>query len=60
MVKIDLSICDECGTCISVCPADALLLTQSLTAEAAKCTSCGRCVSTCPFGALALTNKEKV
>jgi anaerobic carbon-monoxide dehydrogenase iron sulfur subunit len=52
--------CDRCGTCISVCPANALLLlSESLVIDAALCTGCGTCVKVCPFGALFLEPDPK-
>jgi ferredoxin len=51
---IDTDTCDRCGTCIAVCPADALLLRDSLVVDTARCTRCGTCVKVCPFGALAI------
>jgi ferredoxin len=59
MVKITLTVCDECGTCIGVCPADALVFNTDLRVDGARCTRCGRCVKVCPFGALSLTEKEE-
>ena len=52
-LKIDETMCDRCGTCISVCPCDALLLTEMLTVTEA-CTGCGTCVAICPVNALSL------
>jgi ferredoxin len=47
--------CDRCGTCISVCPANALLLLcASLEVAADRCTGCGTCVKICPVAALSL------
>jgi ferredoxin len=54
MLKIDRSACDECGTCISICPFDALVFNPGLKVDDAKCVSCGKCVRICPFGALSL------
>jgi ferredoxin len=54
MVLIDTAVCDECGTCIAVCPVDALMFDKCLAVDSAKCTSCGRCVRICPFAALRL------
>jgi Uncharacterized Fe-S center protein len=58
MLIIDKSTCDVCGTCISVCPANALLLTEALEVDLQKCTLCGTCVKVCPFGALSVQNAE--
>jgi ferredoxin len=51
-LEIDNAICDECGTCISVCPVDALELTNELRVDIAKCIVCKNCVKVCPVGAL--------
>jgi ferredoxin len=53
--KVNNEACDRCGTCVGVCPANALLLlTASLIVDSVRCTGCGSCVNVCPFGALAL------
>ena len=52
MTVVDTDKCDECGTCISVCPGNALLIDNRLNVSAEKCTSCGMCVRVCPFGAI--------
>jgi len=52
MTVVDTDKCDECGTCISVCPGNALLIDSRLTVSPEKCTSCGVCIKVCPFGAL--------
>lgn len=54
-VNVTQESCDRCGTCIGVCPSNALmLLTDHLVIEAGNCTGCGACVAVCPFGALSL------
>jgi len=52
MTVVDQKKCDECGTCISVCRQDAIILDNVLRISADKCTSCGLCVKICPFAAL--------
>jgi len=52
MTVVDTDKCDECGTCISVCPSNALLIDSRLTVSPEKCASCGVCIKVCPFGAL--------
>ncbi len=57
MVIIEHERCDLCGTCVSVCPADCIELTETkLIIDNSKCTSCGTCVPTCPFEALKLVD----
>lgn len=53
-LKINTEICDRCGTCIAVCPHDALVLTGTLSVEIELCTQCGVCVSICPVAALTI------
>jgi ferredoxin len=52
MTVVDTDKCDECGTCISVCPGNALLIDNRLNVSEEKCTSCGMCVKVCPAGAI--------
>jgi ferredoxin len=52
MTVVNHEKCDECGTCVSVCPADAIFLGARLEISADKCASCNICVAVCPFGAL--------
>jgi ferredoxin len=52
MVVIDRGRCDLCGTCIAVCPENALEIETALAVDPSACTGCNRCVTVCPFGAL--------
>ncbi|MFP4012703.1 MAG: DUF362 domain-containing protein [Chitinispirillaceae bacterium] len=58
MITVDHDLCDECGTCISICPNDAILLTEKLHFSSPKCTSCGLCISICSFGALSKSSNK--
>ena len=45
--------CDLCGTCVAVCPADALELgEQGLRIDPGLCLECLGCVQVCPWRAL--------
>ena len=59
-------LCTRCGTCIGVCPENALFTNNNLYPEMYqhKCVSCGLCSSTCPgesvsFTDLALTTFDR-
>lgn len=52
MIHVDTIACDACGTCVGVCPSDALVLEQTVSVNSDVCTGCGICVLICPFGAL--------
>lgn len=45
--------CGYCGTCVSVCPKDAIsLIDLHLNIDESKCVNCLACVKICPIGAL--------
>ncbi len=53
MILITDDLCDFCGTCVSVCPVDAIeLLEARLIIDQNKCTNCLKCVKACPFAVL--------
>lgn len=44
-----LDSCGKCGFCVSVCPTDAISITQEgVVTEAEKCMMCMACVAKCP------------
>ena len=50
-VSIDTGLCDFCGTCVGVCPTDAIELRESsIRIETGRCTLCGFCEAICPIG----------
>ncbi|MFP4416962.1 MAG: 4Fe-4S binding protein [Chitinispirillaceae bacterium] len=53
-LQIEYTKCDECGTCISVCTGNALILTEKLAVDQQRCIACAKCVRVCPFAALSL------
>lgn len=56
---IDVASCIGCGTCVSVCPENALALVnhKAVLPDAELCTGAARCASVCPTGALVLVRK---
>ncbi|QDY69797.1 4Fe-4S binding protein [Qingshengfaniella alkalisoli] len=56
-VNIDTSACTLCMSCVSACPASAMMDTPgvpTLRFTEAACVQCGLCVATCPEDALSL------
>lgn len=52
MIRIDSTICEVCGVCAGVCPADAIIVEgDSVHIEEERCTACLACVNVCPVGA---------
>lgn len=51
--KVDASLCINCGTCMSVCEADAITLgKKNASIDMDKCISCGKCKDACPREAI--------
>jgi len=54
-------LCDFCGTCVSVCPSDAIELFEArLVIDYDKCTQCLNCIAICPCRSLELVDEETV
>jgi Fe-S-cluster-containing hydrogenase component 2 len=48
---IDNRKCDFCGTCVAVCPTDAIELKESvIEVDRERCIGCGSCSDICPLG----------
>jgi len=55
------SLCDLCGTCVAVCPTDAIKLSEiELTIDDERCTMCLNCVHVCPVKALEVVHAEAI
>ncbi len=55
----DPAVCDFCGTCVAVCPQDAVELEEAdLQISAERCILCMACVAACPVRALEEGDEE--
>ena len=53
--KVDMELCTGCGTCIEVCPADAINIRDGKAQVSVDaCVECGLCVNECPHEAISL------
>jgi len=59
IVTADYNICDQCGTCISVCKTNSIRLEDKLYIDNTTCSLCSICVKVCPFGALSINKSKK-
>lgn len=60
MIYIDMNKCDICGTCVSVCPKDAITVEEfRVFIDANRCISCLLCTQICPLQAIGENDDEK-
>lgn len=66
-ILVNENLCNSCGTCVDVCPANAISLLEKandelLAFDYSQCMYCGLCVEECPVEALEQSNviKESV
>jgi pyruvate formate lyase activating enzyme len=52
------SKCIKCGTCVAVCPENAIgLSSDGITTDTELCTICGKCADVCPTKAIEMSGK---
>lgn len=54
--------CVACGSCVKVCPKDALSIWRGVraTVDRTKCVGCGKCAKECPAGSIILKLREEM
>jgi ferredoxin len=56
-ISLDKDKCIDCGSCLSICPTDALHSEDfSIELDEAKCILCRACIKVCPVKALKMEN----
>lgn len=52
--------CAACGSCIKVCPMDAIRINAGVIAQVntEKCVGCGKCTKACPAGVIMLIKRR--
>jgi digeranylgeranylglycerophospholipid reductase len=59
VIWVDRDRCCYCGGCVGVCPARALLLTETeLKVDRETCTLCRNCLVFCPVEAISISQEE--
>lgn len=54
VAKVNKDECIACGSCVDVCPVEAITLDDVAVIDEEKCTECGSCVEECPTDAITL------
>jgi electron transfer flavoprotein alpha subunit len=55
MIQIDPEKCTGCGSCVDICPADAIeLINEKAVIHEDDCELCGSCEATCEAGAITI------
>ena len=57
-ISFDKNECVGCGTCMDVCPENALDRKTDFFIDRTRCTLCGICVENCPSGALSMVGQS--
>lgn len=53
MISVKDDLCDFCGTCVAVCPHDAIELYEArIVIIKERCTRCLSCIKVCPLRVL--------
>jgi ferredoxin len=51
--KVDIETCTGCGSCVEVCPVEAITLDDGVAVvDEEICTDCGACANECPVEAI--------
>lgn len=58
-IQVDHHKCDLCGTCINVCPFNAIHKENGRITIDAACKLCRQCIKACPQGAISLSQRKK-
>lgn len=52
--QVEESKCIACGTCVPICPVDAIHVSETASIDKAVCIGCGECMTVCPTRAIGL------
>lgn len=56
--KVKKDKCTKCETCVSVCPVDAITITEQSAVIGNSCIGCASCIEVCPDGAIRINWNE--
>lgn len=60
MIKMNFRLCEACGTCIGVCPVDAISMGKATAIiDMHVCIDCEACARVCPVRAISILNENE-
>ncbi|MFV9690480.1 MAG: FAD-binding protein [Desulfobacteria bacterium] len=60
MISVDSEMCTGCGSCVDICPADAIeLIDEKAVVNEDECQLCGSCEAECEAGAITIKSDKK-
>ena len=60
MIKIQQSLCDGCGICVTSCPFSAIVMENDKASIDPACTGCRLCINACPKSAVIEEIKQRL
>jgi len=61
LIEILPNKCDFCGTCVAVCPEDAIEIKEAeIKIDENLCTNCSKCVWVCPIEVLKFNKENEI
>lgn len=60
--EVNIKDCVACGSCVTVCPLNAINIVAGVFAEVdkTKCVGCSKCVKACPASTIEIISVEEV
>jgi len=55
--KVDARKCTGCGTCVGMCPVQAIEIQKEKAIISDNCVECGVCINECPKEALSIPGR---
>ena len=58
--QVEATLCVACGSCVKVCPMQAIEIVRGITARvnSDKCVGCGKCAAECPASVITIREAD--
>ncbi len=58
LAKVDDAACEQCETCVEMCPMEAISMADAAVIDENRCIGCGVCATHCPPEAIAMNPRD--